>query len=189
MIKCYNGSYYGQNRQKTFSQLWDSKDAFLESYNTCGIEKTISELTATNLYYLLYAAYGNSTIRFSDINQFQYAVFSRIYMYGPTWEKRLEIQSKLRKLTEAEIMAGSKDVYNSALNPNTEPGTNTTDELDYISSQNVTKRSKSKIDAYAELMTLLKTDVTKDFIDGFKGYFKQVVQKELPLYYETEVEK
>ena len=85
-------------------------------------------------------------------------------------------------------MAGSKDIYNSALNPNTEPGTNTTDELDYISSQNVTKRSKSKIDAYAELMALLKTDVTKDVIDGFKGYFKQVVQKELPLYYEKEVE-
>ena len=108
-------------------------------------------------------------------------------MYGPTWEKRLEVQSKIRSLSDAELLAGSKAIYNTALNPSTEPGTDTTEELDYINQQNVTKHQRNKMDAYALLMDLLQTDVTKTFVDGFKPFFKQVATKELPLVYETEV--
>ena len=186
-FKGYKGTYYGVNRQKSFADTWSDVSSFLEDYKTCGIPALIKDENASTLYYLLYASFGNSTIRNSDINQFKYMIFSRIFMYGPTWEKRLEVQSKIRSLSDKELLAGSKAIYNTALNPSTEPGTDTTEELDYINQQNVTKYQRNKMDAYALLMDLLQTDVTKTFVDGFKPFFKQVATKELPLVYETEV--
>lgn len=187
MFKGYSGTYYGVNRQKTFADCWSSVETFLADYTDNGIEQTISTASATTLYYLLYASYGNSTIRNSDINQFKYMVFSRIFMYGPTWEKRLEVQSKIRNLTEKELLTGNTAIYNTANNPGAEPTTDTLEELEYINNQNTTKNKRSKADAYANLMMILKTDVTKEFIDGFKPFFKQVATKELPLLYITEV--
>lgn len=187
MFKAYPGTYYGRNRQISFTGCWDNVDDFLKDYKSNGIPATISDTSASTLFYLLYASYGNSTIRNNDINQFKYLVFSRIYMYGPTWEKRVEVQKKIRDLSEAELLAGGKAIYNTALNPGTEPSTDTTEELDYINQQNVTKNVRSKVNAYNDLMLLLKTDVTKEFIDGFKPFFKQVTTKELPLIYVTEV--
>lgn len=187
MYKGYPGTYYGVNRQKTFAECWDNVDSFISDFKECGIPQLIKDESASTLYYLLYASYGNSTIRNSDINQFKYEVFSTIYKYGPTWEKRIDIQDKLRNLSEAELLAGGKAIYNTALNPSTEPGTDTTEELDYINQQNVTKNVRSKLNAYNELMVLLKTDVTGDFIEKFKKLFKQVATKEMPLIYVTEV--
>ena len=187
IYKGYPGTYYGVNRQKTFAECWDNVDSFISDFKKCGIPQLIKDESASTLYYLLYASYGNSTIRNSDINQFKYGVFSTIYKYGPTWEKRIDIQDKLRNLNEAELLAGGKAIYNTALNPSTEPGTDTTEELDYINQQNVTKNVRSKLNAYNELMVLLKTDVTGDFIEKFKKLFKQVATKEMPLIYVTEV--
>lgn len=100
---------------------------------------------------MLYARYGNSSIANEDVNQFKYKVFSIIFQYGPTWEKRLDIQSKLRNLSDADILAGQKAVYNNALNPGTAPGTSSPEELTYINAQNTTSLKKSKMDAYMQL--------------------------------------
>lgn len=189
MYKAYPGTLYGVNRQKSFADTWSDVDSFLSDYKDNGIPALIKDDSATTLYYLLYASYGNSTVASSDINQFKYAVFSTIYKYGPTWEKRVDIQNKLRNLSEAELLTGGKAIYNTALNPSTEPGTDTTEELDYINQQNVTKNVRSKLSAYNDLMLLLKTDVTGEFIDKFKKLFKTVATKELPLIYITEVDE
>ena len=57
-------------------------------------------------------------------------------------------------------MTGSKQIYNHANNPSTEPGTDTDEELAYINDQNTTKNKKSKLDAYALYNEVLKNDVT-----------------------------
>ena len=45
------------------------------------------------------AKYGNNPIANKDINQFKYKLFSTVFMYGPTWAKRLDIQKILRFFT------------------------------------------------------------------------------------------
>lgn len=189
MFKLYPGTYYGVNRQKTFAKCWEDVDSFKADYESCGIEKTISDSSVTNLYYLLYASYGNSTIRSSDINRFKYALFSRVYSYGPTWEKRLEIQKNLRGLTEKDLLNGGLAIYNTADNPGTDPTDTSLTELPYINRQNTSRNIKSKLNAYNDLWQMLKVDVTSEFIKGFKPLFKQVATKELPLIYKTEVEE
>lgn len=183
-IPSANGSsLYGNFRTRTFSQIYNNVEAFKEDYNNNGIPTTISDVSITTLYYLLYARFGNSSIASSDETQFKYKVFSIIFSYAPSWEKRLEIQNALRNLTEEEILKGSTAIYNSAMNPSTVPST---DELDYINSQNTTKYKKSKMDAYASLYGLIETDVTERLLSEFKKLFIKVVEPNIPLWYVTE---
>lgn len=109
-------------------------------------------------------------------------MFTVIFQYGPTWEKRLDIQAKLRNISESELLKGTKAIYNHAYNPSTEPGTGTLDELEYINDQNTTNYSKSKMDAYTQLIDLLETDVTGQFLDRFKPLFAKFVYTRPDLY-------
>lgn len=179
---------YGNYRNKKFTDIWDNADAFLMDYVNNGIDPIITDASAMLLYYLLYARYGNSTIASSDEYQFRYKVFSIIFMYGPTWEKRLEVQKGIRELTLEEVQKGGKAIYNTALNPNQAPTTAALEELKYINQQNTSNFVKSKVDAYAIIINLLETDVTEEFIGQFKKLFLTVVSPELPLWYITQEE-
>lgn len=185
MIGGMHQPLYGNYRNKKFTDIWTDEDAFYSDYVENGIPVTISEKSATLLFYLLYARYGNSTIASSDETQFKYKVFSTIFMYGPTWEKRLEIQKEIRELTLEEVQKGGKAIYNTALNPNQAPTTASLEELKYINSQNTSNFIKSKVEAYAIILNLLETDVTEEFIGMFKKLFLTVVSPELPLWYVT----
>lgn len=183
----WNKSLYGNYRQVKFTDVWQTAESFVSDYKNNGIETTISDKTATTLYYLLYSRYGNSVLASSDTNRFKYDVWATIFSYGPTWEKRLEIQNKLRNLTDDELFNGATQIYNHAYNPGTAPSTNTLDELTAINEQNTSKSKKGKMDAYAMLIALLETDVTESFLDKFKKLFLKVVQPELPLWYATNI--
>ena len=170
------------------TDIWEDASEFLTDYQNVGIPTSISTASATTLYYLLYARYANNPIANRDPEQFKYKVFALVFQYGPTWEKRLDIQSKLRAITEEDLLKGSKTIYNHAYNPSTAPSTTTLDELNYINEQNTNAYKKSKMDAYAQLWDLLDTDVTGTFLEKFKGLFKQFVAPEKPLLYVSEVE-
>ena len=107
-------------------------------------------------------------------------------MYGPTWEKRLDVQNKLRGLTDKELIEGTKQINNHSYNPSTEPSTNDTEELPTTNEQTSTKYKKSKMDAYAILIALLETDVTEEFVAKFKKLFLSIVEPQNPLWYITE---
>lgn len=188
MYKGYSGSLYGSYRQKRFTDVYESVEDFLADYKDCGIPTTISDNSAQTLFYLLYGSYGNDVVASSDINRFKYKLFSIIFQYAPNWEKQLEIQNKLRGLTEEDIRLGSRQIYNTAQNPSTEPSTDTTDELQYINNQNVTKNQRGVLEGYATLLSLLRTDVTQEFLNRFRKLFLTIVQPEEPLLYITEVD-
>lgn len=188
MYKGYSGSLYGSYRQKRFTDVYESVEDFLADYKDCGIPTTISDSSAQTLFYLLYGSYGNDVVASSDINRFKYKLFSIIFQYAPNWEKQLEIQNKLRALTEDDIRLGSRQIYNTAQNPSTEPSTDTTDELQYINNQNVTKNQRGVLEGYATLLSLLRTDVTQEFLNRFRKLFLTIVQPEEPLLYITEVD-
>ena len=179
-------SVYGNYRTRTFTDIYPNVDDFIKDYTYNGIKTTITTDSITTLYYLLYARYGNSHIVNSDENQFKYRLFSTIFMYGPTWEKRLDVQNKLRGLTDKELIEGTKQINNHSYNPSTEPSTNDTEELPTTNEQTSTKYKKSKMDAYAILIALLETDVTEEFVAKFKKLFLSIVEPQNPLWYITE---
>ena len=89
---------------KIFTDIWNRVSEFIYDYQHVGIPTTISTTNATTLYYLLYARYANNPIANYDEEQFKYKVFSIIFQYGPTWEKRLSIQQTLRGLQLADLV-------------------------------------------------------------------------------------
>lgn len=188
-VPSYNGSsLYGNFRTRTFADIYSDIEDFKTDYKSNGIPAKLDDTNIQTLYYLLYARYGNSCIASSDENQFKYKLFSTIFMYGPAWQKRLEIQGKLLALTDDELVKGTTAIHNSALNPSTSPSTQSLEELQYINAQNTTKFKKSKLEGYSSLYAIIETDVTEKFIDKFKKLFITVVAPEKPLWYETYIE-
>lgn len=176
-----------------FSDIYDSVEDFVEDYKSIGIPykinnvQTLSDTNIQTLYYLLYARYGNNPIANEDITQFKYKLFSVVFQYGPSWQKRLDIQAQLRGLTEADLLAGSYAMHNHAYNPTEIPSGGS--ELSYINDQNTTRYTKPKMEAYAQLWDLISTDVTEEFLVKFKRCFKMFVTPERPLLYVTEEEE
>lgn len=185
MSSMLNISLYGNYRQRTFADIFPDVSTFTDAYNATPL--ALPEITTLDIiYYLLYANYGNSPIANSDENQFQYRLWSTIFSYAPTWQKRIEIQKKVRDLTENDILAGSSAIHNHAFNDGGQPSSSSSEPLDYINDQNVTLYKKSKVEGYAYLISLLETDVTKEFIDMFKPLFLTIVAPELPLWYSSD---
>lgn len=184
-----NNSYYGNFRTRTFSDIWPAETNFLQDYDDSGLRVVGNSITNDSveiLFYLLFAEYGGSHIASSDETQFKYQVFSTIFKYGPTWERQLDIQAKLRALTDEDISTGNRQIFNKALNPGTEPST---EELDYVSEQTVAKYARGKIESYAALNDILKADVSQTFVKQFKKYFLQIVMPERPLWYENTIDE
>ena len=172
-----------------FTDVWDNEEDFASELAESPFDGAITSANVSVLFYLLYGRYGNNPIANRDITQWKFKMFSIIYQYGPTWEKRLAIQSELRALSGDDLFKGTKAVHNTALNPGTAPTTSSNDELTYINTQNVTNYKKSKMDAYAQLWELLDNDVTEDFLIKFRKCFKIFVAPERPLLYVTETEE
>lgn len=170
----------------SFTDVWNLVDLFIDDFDNSAFKDAISDESKRILFYLLYARYGNNPIANRDIHQWKYKVFSIIYQYGPTWEKRLEIQKKLRELTDDELIKGAKSIFNHAYNPSTAPSTDSLNELNYINDQNTSSFKKTKMDAYAQLWNLLKVDVSELFLREFKRCFKTFVSPEQPLLYYNE---
>lgn len=131
---------------KLFTEIWDEASEFITDYNTVGIPATISQANATTLYYLLYARYGNTPIANYDENQFKYKVFSIIFQYGPTWEKRLSVQETLRGMQLADLIDNGQisELYES--NEESEGNTSFSNETSNTTTGGTTSTGTVKVE-------------------------------------------
>ena len=99
----------------------------------------------------------------------------------------MDVQEKLRELSDEELFTGQTTINNHSYNPSTAPATSTLDELTTINEQVTQKGKRDKLTAYMELSRALWTDVTEQFLDKFQKLFLIILQPELPLWYATPV--
>lgn len=158
-----------------FREIWPDFASFFTDYSNSHLKSPELNGSEGIIYDLLFANFANDSIASMDIGQFKAKVFERIFNYGPTWRKRLSIQEKIRNMSEDEIRIGGRDISNFAINPNTAPSASSLDELPEISQQTSRNRKRGRLDAYANLMSLLDEDVTSDFIQRFRPLFRKVV--------------
>ena len=174
-----------------FRDVWEYGNEFVLDFKASVFNKmnSFTDDSLELVFGLLFAKYANNPIANNDIDQFKAKMFSVLFSYGPTWFKRLEIQDKLRNLSEDELIKGGKAIYNNALNPDGSPATQSLEELPRINSQSTTNYKKSKMDAYMQLWDLLDIDVSNEFINKFQVCFKKFVKpEETLLYYEGELD-
>lgn len=179
----------------TFSQLWETADDFITTYNITGLPKEpyVDDETLKLIWVLMIGRFADSTIKpYNTYGAFKVRFMSRVWQYAPTWKKKLDIQNKLRALSledGSELFIGGSAIYNSAMNPGTQPNTQTTDELDFINQQNTTKYKKSKIEGLALLSDLLKNDVTEQFLSRFDDFFKTIIYSGRELLYANYIDE
>lgn len=174
---------YPMYNTKTFKDIWGNEDLFITDFSNSVFSDCLNDKSKRLLYGLLLARYANSPIANLDEGQFKGKLFSIAFQYGPTWERRLAIQSSLRSMSEDELLTGPKTVHNHASNPSTRPSNSSMAELNYIDDQNTSSYRKSKLDAYSQLWDLLDIDVTGGFIQRFSVCFKTFVSPENPTLY------
>lgn len=165
----------------SFADIYDNMAEFIGDYEDFGFPRILNNTSLMTLYLLLYGRYGNNPIANRDIAQWKIKLFSVVFMYGPTWEKKLDIQDKLRKLSEDDLLRSGKAIHNRAYNPDTEPGTASLTELSHINDQSTSTTIRPKVEAYGILWEMLANDVSEDFIAKFKPLFKIFVSAENPL--------
>ena len=68
--------YYGNWRNRTFADIFNSFEVFSEEWKQTVFASVINDNDLEILYYLLYSRYGNSVIAASDENRFKYQLFS-----------------------------------------------------------------------------------------------------------------
>lgn len=178
-------SLYGNYRTRTFSNIFKSEENFQNEWVNTPFSEQIEDINISLIFYLLYSRYGNSNVASSDENQFKYKLFSYIFQYAPTWQKELQLQKEIRSKSIEDFQLGNTNIVNNANNPSGAPSTQTLEELLYINAQNVSKTKRGLADGYALILSLLKEDVTENFIARFRNLFLTIVAPELPLWYEN----
>ena len=163
---------------KLFSEIWEDADKFLTDYKA--YETNINNLNKVDDQYakltwqLIASKYANTPIRSNSESQFKLSVFGIMFSEAPTFVKKLDIQKKVRDLTDAELAAGETSIANAADNPDEEPTTSTMDELKYINRQNVVKQKRSKIQGLAMQSAMLEEDLSETYVRKFASLFKRV---------------
>lgn len=179
-------SNYGFFSGLTFSDVFGKYEDFFDEWKSCPFYARYNEEledVVEETYYHLYANYANSTIKSNDVNRFKFKLFEIFIVYGPTWRRKIEIQKKLRTLSEEDLLVGSSELYNHAQNPATIGGS--TEELPYIDRQTSTKRKRSMLDAYTRLIDELSANHTEQYIRNFRKLFAQIAYPDGELLYSS----
>ena len=183
-----NQDLYGNQRTRTFAEIYPTADDFKAAYdsNPFATATNINDSEIIKIYYLLYANYGNSSICSSDEYRFELKLFSTIYQYGPIYVQKKIIQEKIVDTPYNDFKAGGKVIYNTALNPNVAPTTDSLTELPYINNQNTNNYVKSDAESMQIKWDLMNDNLESEFLAKFKPLFLKIVNPTVPLWYISE---
>ena len=190
----------------TFSEIYPSFDIFLNGLSDSLGEKVIlgfndiKDITYFDddetqpvvtipslkfVYYALLGKFASQSILSDNVNQFTIQLYTIIRKYGPTWERKSSIQKKLRSLEEKDILKGSRTIRNHATNPDSQPSTDSLQELDFIESQSSDNYERSMIEGYMALWDVLDDDIDTAFLDHFRVLFNPFARPTKTIYFGT----
>ncbi|MBO5425712.1 MAG: hypothetical protein J6A25_09385 [Lachnospiraceae bacterium] len=184
MFNPFHDEYlFGNSVNSKFKQVFPDAETFVNEYNNSPLSADVGKIKNPELvYYLLMSRYANSTIAAASEERFKYDLFSTIFMYGPAWERRLEIQHEIIGTDIDEAVLGSQRIINRTNNPSTPPGPDAFHILSTVDDQTVDGWKKNKLDGYENLLMLIDTDVTEEFIGKFNKLFIKVAFEYMPWY-------
>lgn len=178
---------------KLFREIFETAEGFISDYKESGLanytlngvtKQYVSDENLRVLYHLIFSRHANDPIRNLDQGQFKYKVFAIIFQYGPTWQKRLELQNEARSLTTEQASVGTFSVFNHAYNDasDVQSAGAINGELQFVNDQNVSKYKKGKTETILSLWEILKADITETFLEKFDPLFKIVGDTNPELY-------
>lgn len=174
----HNPSNYRVNgTTMTFIEIYPTFQDFQQDYNTLNLTAVPFKNPdfLRTVYTILIGEYANSRTTNSSLDLFRARFMTRLMSYGPQFERELEIQAELLAMPKEELMKSSEVLYNTGRNPSKAPPTNAREPLNFIDAQSAMIHSRSRLDAYAYLFSLLNGDITLTFIKRFDDLFRPVL--------------
>ena len=190
MIYDANYTHYGRFSNKRFLDVFPDAVVFKKEYSyyqtLFNSPIKVKENQMAFIYYILYSKYGSEYIAMSNTTRFESKLFATLELAAPILLKELNVQKNLLALSDEEIRAGSKAIYNHAFNPSGTPSTNTLEELPYINDQNTTHYKKSPMEGYSILLSLLDDNLLDKFLRKFRKLFLRVLAPTRARLYDVE---
>lgn len=156
----------------------DDFKEFLTEYTTIDTTDPFNEYC----FKFLFNRFCNSNVKYDTQDAF-------CRHFGITYENvfdqykiRQDIIRKTYNLTDQDFILARQVIINNSLNDNT-PAPNPLDApLEYISNQNASKETMSKIDGYIHALYKLTDNLLDEFLDEFKKHFITIYSIDLPVY-------
>ena len=184
----FNSIYNNNSATSRFTEVFTSVDTFITSFRESPLnDVNITDETLKKVFYELVAQYGDSYFKSTNDYRNKLKTFSILANEGVVYQKKLEIQKNLIKLTLQELMDNGVSISNYAENPGDDATTTIDayegeDFLKYVNNQNVTKDKSNKLNAYKSQLYAIK-NVTTDFIKKFSPLFESILWSSyLPIY-------
>lgn len=179
------------SNQRVFFDIYNNENDFLNDLKTKYTMFYVEDMGDDMIkltFWLLAARFGDQAIiGYTDVDRWKLRLFSTVYTYGPVWAKKTSLQKQIRSLTIDQLKETGKMINNTALNPNNDP---TTEELDYISSQNTSKSTMADVDALNIQYVTLNDGLDREYTDHFTKLFSKFLLPDVPLYlYPNEEDK
>ena len=172
------------SNQRTLLDIWPSLEAFKTDLDGTfsPLRPDVTDNTIATTLYLLIGRYGDSPILgYEDEGRWKLRFFTVYLSETPDWEVKTDIQKRVRNMSVDDIAKGDLNIYNSALNPNTLPSTDTLTELNYINSQNTSRRTMNVLDALLSKAEALDSSINDRYLNKFSKLFTKFVSME-PIY-------
>lgn len=99
------------------------------------------------------------------------------------YKKRYSLINKLYPLTDEELLLTRQVISNNSLNDNVPSESDPLgNPLNYISSQQASRETMSKVDAYIHAVYKITDNLLEDFLDEFKKHFITIYSVDIPVY-------
>lgn len=156
----------------------DTFKEFLAEYTTVDNTDTFNNYC----YKFIFNRFCNSNIKYDTPDAF-------CRHFGITYENvfdqfkvRQDIINKSYNLSDDEYILARQVIINNSLNDNL-PAPNPLDEpLEYISNQNASRETMSKIDGYIHAIYKLTDNLLDEFLDEFRKHFISLYSIDFALY-------
>lgn len=125
-------------------------------------------------YAALLGRYMSSHIRYSTVLQFEYAFFTILRENQERLRTKLDANTKLRGLTEAQALEGEEVVANVSANPDSTPATDAYTPLPTVTQQNAQKSKLGKVAGLYNWKHSVGGQAYNEYLDGFKMLFRVV---------------
>lgn len=181
-----------KSNQKTFLDIYNSAETMINDLDTNYSILRPSNSTddyLTLAFYLIAGKYGDTPINgYDDEARWKLRLFTIMRDGEPIWQFKNDLKEQVLNMSIDDIMKGDLSIYNTALNPNTDPSDTDTKELEYINSQNTARRTLNKSQAIALKSDMLDAfhDIDDIFLRPFEKLFSKFTLQDIPLYIYTD---
>lgn len=138
-------------------------------------------ITSSDLYDLFLNKFVNCSIAYDTKEIFKHRFKMILVDNLNEYVRRKNIIDNLYNLTDDEIVVINEYIHNYANNPNVTVS-DVFEKLPYITQQDNSKQSMSKLDAYANYLSYILPYGNMEFLNKFEKLFKTIFIREVEIY-------